>query len=67
MIPSVRSEGGHERVLDGTHYTFLQPKLERFSEKQLNQDYLQMRLGPYFSLYRGDSLLLNGWSEADFY
>lgn len=50
-----------ECLMDTLH--FLRPKLERFSEKQLNQDYLQMRLGPYFSLYRGDSLLLNGWSE----
>lgn len=31
------------------------PKLDSFSEKQLNQNYLQMRLGPYLSLHRGDS------------
>lgn len=42
-----------EFLMDTLH--FLPPKLERFSEKQLNQDYLQMRLGPYLSLYRGDS------------
>lgn len=45
---------------------FILPKLECFSEKQLNQNYLQTRPGPYLSLYRGNPPLLNFWSIIGF-
>lgn len=68
MIPSVRSEGATtEFFLELIIYTLFFPSLECFSGKQLNQSYLQMRPGPYLSLYRGDPPLLNFWSHNRLY
>lgn len=73
IIPSVNLQRGPQKeFLKGILLHFIPPKLEYFSKKQLNQNYLQtdaiVALPTYLSLYRrGDSPLLKlFWSRIGF-